>query len=54
MVGAAASGCSRKVSLCRPNLQEKPLDSGGFFAFSTRAGGRENPPGLLDIGGSLC
>ena len=34
-MAAGASGSSRKSSTDR-NLKEKPLDSGGFFAFALR------------------
>jgi hypothetical protein len=51
---AAPSGCSRSPRDPRLEARKEPPDSGGFFAFSSHADGRENPAGLLDIGGSLC
>ena len=51
--GAAPSGSSRAASRSVETWQ-KPLDSGGFFAFSAAGHGRENSAGLLDIGESLC
>ena len=52
--GAAPSGSERADPSIGPETSEKPPESGGFFAFRRSAEGRENPAGLLDIGGSLC
>jgi hypothetical protein len=35
-------------------MRDKSPDSGDFLAFPIAAESRENPAGLLDIGGSLC
>ena len=51
---AAPSGSSREALRSVENSEKAAGISGGFFALLTRAAGRENAAGLLDIGGALC